>query len=181
MNPIRSNYEGRHIHSPFAFHLVSEVIFGSAESGRGDQQKESWKDGGIQPKYGLVIRLMEFFKPEAIVIRGTETSDLENLISKYLKPEKPVPVRVGYDWPVGNNEFVIWTEIMDNKNEIPGNISESVWFLFDIQQNGMREFYENLKLNVKVTQTYELNSCGIVIFNPKFQKQDFVIKGKKSY
>jgi len=181
MNPIRSNYEGRYIHSPFAFYLVSEVIFGSAESGKGNQHEESWKDCGFQPKYRLVIRLLEFFKPEAIVIHGTETADLENLISKYLKPEKPVPVRVGYDWPTGKNEFVIWTEIKDKKSDIPGNISESVWFLFDIQQNEMREFYENLILNVQVTQTYELNSCGIVIFNPKFQKQDFVIKGKKSY
>ena len=77
--------------------------------------------------------------------------------------------------------FRSWTEIKDKKSDIPGNISESVWFLFDIQQNEMREFYENLILNVQVTQTYELNSCGIVIFNPKFQKQDFVIKGKKSY
>jgi hypothetical protein len=45
----------------------------------------------------------------------------------------------------------------------------------------MQILFKKLKIQDNVTQTYELNSCGIIIFNPKFQKQDFVIKGKKSY
>lgn len=181
MNPIKSNYEGRHIHSPFAFHLVSEVIFDRSGSRSVVPSENFGHLGTVWPKLELIIRLMKYFMPENIFVSGRETGNIENVIEEYYKPVKPVHVSVGHKHPEQNIEFVIWTECLDVKEEIADNISESVWFLFDIQQNDMRDFFDKLKLNVKVTQTYELNSCGIVIFNPKFQKQDFVIKGKKSY
>ena len=181
MKPVRSNYKGRHIHSPFAYHLVSEVIFIKTEFADEDWHIDLKIFGDDYQKYRLLIRLLCFFKPETIAIQGAATENLEILISKYYKAENPVVLIVEKDFPEQNYDFVIWTEIQNQKKEIPGNISESIWFMFDIQQNNMWEFFEKLKLNTMVTQTYELNSCGIVIFNPKFQKQDFVIKGKKSY
>lgn len=181
MNPIRSNYEGRNIHSPFAFHLVSEVIFGKAGFENEDWCINSNKFDDNKQKYGLLFRLLRFFIPDRITIQGSATEGLELLISKYNKPENPLNLSSVKEFQVQSSEFVIWIDIHDQKYEVPCNISESIWFMFDIQQNKMREFFEKLKLNTKVTQTYELNSCGIVIFNPKFQKQDFVINGKKSY
>ncbi len=79
------------------------------------------------------------------------------------------------------HDFVIWKDEVPEDYEIVQNISEAVWLIIGVHHREMQIFFKKLKIQDNVTQTYELNSCGIIIFNPRFQKQDFVIKGKKSY
>ncbi len=179
MKPIRSNPAGHHIHSPFAFHLVTKVIF--------NEKEKTWSEEYAgrarvdQPVYSLMFRLLKFFSPQSILIAGTGHPGLQEAIKKSLLPLQPVVTTELQNLHPSGHNFVIWQKEVSEYFESEGNISEAVWFITEIHHPGMQIFFKKLKIQDNVTQTYELNSCGIIIFNPKFQKQDFVIKGKKSY
>jgi hypothetical protein len=181
IKPIRSNPAGHHIHSPFAFHLVTEVIFNEKETSEPDLLEFTGREKDGNHKYGLMFRLLKFFAPQKILIAGTGHPGLQEAIKKSLLPLQPVVTKELQNFHPADQDFVIWNSGVPEEFEIPGNISEAVWFIPDIHHPEMQFFFNKLKIQDNVTQTFELNSCGIIIFNPKFQKQDFVIKGKKSY
>jgi hypothetical protein len=181
IKPIRSNPAGHHIHSPFAFHLVTEVIFNEKDSSWPDLLKFTGREKDGHPKYGLIFRLLKFFAPQNILIAGTDQPGLQEAIKKLLLPLQPVVTTELQNFHPAGHDFVIWKKEFPEYFEIAENISDAVWFIPEIHHPEMQILFKKLKIQDNVTQTYELNSCGIIIFNPKFQKQDFVIKGKKSY
>ncbi len=181
IKPIRSNPAGHHIHSPFAFHLVTEVIFNEKDMPESDFLEYNGRERVDQPVYGLMFRLLKFFTPQSILIAGTGHPGLQEAIEKSLLPQQPVVTTELQNFHPADKDFVIWNGGVPEDFGITGNISEAVWFIPEIHHPEMQIFFNKLKIQDNVTQTYELNSCGIIIFNPKFQKQDFVINGKKSY
>ena len=181
IKPIISNPRGHRIHSPFAYKLVSEVIF--------RQEKKDWFlfKPKIQVKsdkkqiYNLISRLVDYLKPDRIVILGKKPGDngfqLDGIPTVRLTDISAVHKEY---FPAGG-DFVIWLEGPSTPVNLPGLDTGNVWFLHGLKETGMYDFFEKLKSLGNVRQTFELNSCGIIIFNPEFQKEDFVIKGKKSY
>ena len=181
IKPIRSNPKGHHIHSPFAFHLVTEVIFNEKDMPGSDFLEFAGRERVDQPVYSLMFRLLKFFAPQNIIIAGTGHPGLQEAIKKLLLPLQPVVTTELQNFHPAGHDFVIWKKEFPEYFEIAENISDAVWFIPEIHHPEMQILFKKLKIQDNVTQTYELNSCGIIIFNPKFQKQDFVIKGKKSY
>ena len=160
---------------------MTEVIFNEKESSWPDLLEFTGQEKIDKHKYGLMFRLLKFFTPQKILIAGTGHLGLQEAIKKLMMPLQPVATTVLQNFHPADKDFVIWNGGVPEYFEIPGNISEAVWFISEIHHPEMQIFFKKLKIQDNVTQTYELNSCGITIFNPKFQKQDFVIKGKKSY
>jgi hypothetical protein len=181
IKPIISNPRGHNIHSPFAFNLVTEVIFKREKGGwflfKRKHEVNSYKD----KIFNLLKRLIEFLSPERIVIFGRDSNDfavqskgiLVLRITEVTGPEKKFNPAAG--------DLVVWLESPSAEVNISAPDVDNVWFLYGLREAGMHDFFEKLKSDDNVRQTYEFNSCGIVIFNPKFQKEDFVIKENKSY
>jgi hypothetical protein len=104
IKPIRSNPAGHHIHSPFAFHLVTEVIFNEKERSEPDL-KESWKRWMVI-KYGLISGYMKFFAPQKILIAGTGHPGLQEAIKKSLLPLQPVVTTELQNFHPAEQDFV---------------------------------------------------------------------------
>jgi hypothetical protein len=217
--PIRSNPKGYGIHSPFAFNLVTAVLF-PGQSSDSLMRKDHPEKKSLTRVSTLLFRLLEFFVPRRIILAGNptdriDTGDLEMALDYYseispsslsskhlwLLPEAGVPpvqalpedlvresdafsaraLQTGPEYSLTAGDFVIVTG-----SWMPGLLAgnemiESVCFFSDLGHPRALTNFKKLGEKCNVSQTYELNSCGIVIFNPKFQKEDFVIKGKKSY
>lgn len=83
--------------------------------------------------------------------------------------------------PFEDNDFLIITGHPLPEVKLTHNAAEMVCFFSDLSTFESRQCFKKLGNDRNVSQTFEFNSCGIAIFNSKFQKENFVIKGKNSY
>jgi len=180
MKPVYSNPKGHHIHSPFAFELVTKVIFRSASEVKKDSPRLTGQADKFSQRMWLIRRLIEFFQP-ATVWAPAGKREMMELISVGLQ-------WVNLEYYTGNqlsdlslnNELVIVDQPAGMPECIPVNDCNSVWFI-DVPDTGEnRNYFATFKNHPKVSQTYALKNCGIVIFNPRYQKQDFIIRGNYS-
>ncbi|MFZ5429718.1 MAG: hypothetical protein ACOZDD_05755 [Bacteroidota bacterium] len=181
IRPVKSNPKGFGIHSPFAFNLVTRVIFAG-------QRRSRWFAGwlGIRRDRNLeirelLLRLLTFFRPERVLVFNSEV-----VVSSLFPADLPgnptlVYVRSGEVVSTLPGDFIYLPEGEITGPEFHSGQSDKILFLADIRHAPGREYFKKLVNDGNVSQTYELNSCGIAIFNPKFQKENFVIKGKNSY
>lgn len=177
MKPIVSNPKGFHIHSPSAFHLVTEVIFNPLTPvGLPKQQQVEWQKKS--PFSLLVLKLASHFKPGRVVCIGHEAAEF----LKKLQPSGiPVKAYRSVDEDITlthHSEFVMWLEVPHAEFIMPDDINDCVWFVPGLERKEMREYFTMLKKNVKVSQSFELKHCGFVIFNSKLQKEDYIIKNR---
>jgi hypothetical protein len=177
MNPIRSNPRGYNIHSPFAYHLVTEVLFNSAGKPTDLKLSDTFPANELQG-YLLVVRLLRFFKPARVILAGCQFNQLGNILQRLEFQE--IPEISEFNGPcLGNSqEFVIWSDESVLMDFVPDEICGSVWFLAGIKAPRMRKFFHRLKNLDKVSQSYELNRFGFVIFNSDLQKEDYLIRCK---
>jgi hypothetical protein len=181
IKPVKSNPKGFGIHSPFAFNLVNRVIFaGYGKSGwlSGWPWTRRKQNGDIRE---LLNRLLEYFSPERILVYNAESDPDRFFSGKLSGNAKLLYVRSGESVKILPGDFIFLQE-----GEMTGLVTHNVkhdlvMFLADIRSTSGREYFKKLGSDDNVSQTYELNNCGIAIFNPKFQKENFVIKGKISY
>lgn len=178
MKPVYSNPKGHHIHSPFAFELVSGVIFRSVNKAEKDLQKMWEKTNQNFQRLLLIHRLIEFFQPSAVWAPAGKKEMMELSVAGL--PDINLRYFEGNPLPVltFSNEWVIVDQPVDMYGfEFVTNCN-SVWFIEDLNHADQAGFFSSVKNHPKVSQTYALKNCGIVIFNPRYQKQDFMIRGR---
>ena len=181
MKPVISNPKGYHIHSPFAFHLVTRILFPQPDNTDSHERGKLFSENHDQNVNLLLVRLFKFMNPGRAIFPRDGFFEVEafarslGTIIENWAPDMP-----GH-YHMLSGDFVILNETQIPALEIKPGAKNVVWFITGIQGSELREYFKNLKKDAQVSQTYELNSCGIVIFNPEFQKENFVIKGKNSY
>ncbi|HAX96720.1 MAG TPA: hypothetical protein DCY35_09430 [Prolixibacteraceae bacterium] len=180
MKPIVSNLKGYHIHSPSAFHLITEVIYNpktpaclSLEQVV-DLEKKS-------PFSLLVLKLADHYKPLRLVCVGHGGLEPMEFLPQSGIPIKVYNTLVEIDSLVNQHEFVIWTEVPENDRIIPETINDCLWFVPMLERKESRKYFTLLKKNGKVSQSFELNQHGFVIFNSKLQKEDYIIRNRRFF
>lgn len=181
MNTVYSNPKGYHIHSPFAFDLVTRVMFRRATEAEKDLLKK-WRLTEQHTRRMLLIRrLIEFFQPPAIWAPAWKKEMMELVLgglqsakNEYFDGHQPPGLTF-------SNDFVIADQSVGIPECIPETNCNSVWFIEDGDTSENGSYFGSFKNHPKVSQTYALKNCGIVIFNPRYQKQDFIIRGNYSF
>lgn len=177
MKPIVSNPKGYHIHSPSAFHLVTEVIFNpDTPDWMSSQQVEELKEKS--PFSLLVLKLAGHYKPSRILLVGEGWPEPPDLLEQSGIPVKIFSPQDDLEALTNQDEFVIWMEVPGNDPPIPEEINGCVWFVPGLERKRMRDYFSLLKKNRKVSQSFELKHHGFVIFNSKLQKEDYVIANR---
>ena len=180
MKPVYSNPKGHHIHSPFAFELVSKVIFRSDCQAEKDLLKTWDVTHHIKRRMLLIRRLIEFFQPENIWVPSGKV-EMMKLVSDGLQEVKTEYYEntqlPGFTF---RNEFVIVDKPVGIPEMIPVTDCNSVWFICSSDMSEKGDYFSGFKNHPKVSQTYALKNCGIVIFKTRYKKQDFIIRGNYS-
>lgn len=176
MTPIKSNTKGRGIHSPFAFRMVTEFLFPKKENNDIESLIETYYPETEKTFLKLVCRMLALLPFENVVVTGNESEKtaviLKSLISQNILCNNLLTF---------NNELAVWLSPPEIFPILPEETGNSVWLLKKICDNEMRNFFDEIRENKKVTQTFELKTHGVVIFNPTLQKEDYIIKGRKSW
>ena len=140
----------------------------------------SLANGLAYRKVAAIIRLVEFVRYKRIVLMGKDGEKWFRVVSKGISnPE--VKCEHGPDVELSlTNEVIVWFDA-PTEPVIQLGATNSIWIFFDFEQNGSLLCFERLINDSRVSQTYRLKSSGIAFFNERFQKENFVIKGKSAY
>ncbi len=179
VNTIISNPRGNRIHSPFAFELVSEVLF-AKDDNRFTLGSLTGSNDLPERKIGAIMRVAAFAKYKRILLAGFDGDKWMQVISGCL-PDIEAEFQSGTDIAlIRKNEMVVWFDTPP-ETVIQQGAVDSVWIFFDLEHNGTLLCFEALINDSRVSQTFRMNTFGIAIFNARFQKEHFVIKGKRAY
>ncbi|MCL1821194.1 MAG: hypothetical protein FWG22_00055 [Prolixibacteraceae bacterium] len=173
---IKSNRKGKGIHSPFAFKMVTEILFPKEKK----DIVESYVNGCLPKEYRtlliLVGRIAISLGFEEIMVQGDESGEIINNLIRLdmlnlLCNKAPVFGKILY----------VWWSVPGNEEELYDAVGDAIFILANINGDEMRDFFNRLKEVDNVSQTFELKTHGIVVFGCGLQKEDYIIKGRKSY
>lgn len=175
MTPIKSNTKGSGIHSPFAFRMVSEILF----SRKNYSSIENVLDKRFPKKEMAFMKSVcrIAWSPlglKRVVFMGDLSKKLADAIFLYIGQIISCNEKLTFE-----NEFVAWLSVPESIPAPPENFNNTVWILYKIGNSEMRNFFEELKKHKKVSQTFELKTHAVVVFNPLLQKEDYIIKGRQ--
>lgn len=178
---IKSNKWGRGIHSPFAYRLVTDVIFAPYPFYSFEDIRKLASSAGTREELEIIFRLINFFQPENIWTVGEQDENIEK-VCNWAKPGAAlltVPcVNNTHENSIitpEENSFIIWNNYCALE---PFNLNREQPLTFIIRKINdlkMEQLFEELKGKQGVSVTIELRNFGIVLINGKFQKQNFVI------
>jgi hypothetical protein len=181
MNTIKSDIQGRHIHSPFVYRLVANVIFAPYPF-YFFEEIDKMKPGKIgSDGLKITFRLVNFFGFEEIWFVGFNDANLEETCIKAkagltINHSDDIPQAQPENGQAGYKRLVLFdkSDKIDLCGKFPGN--PEIWFVFCGKDTRPGEFFKKFDGNNKVNITFELNNLVIAIFNHIFEKQGYVIK-----
>ncbi len=185
MGIIHTNPYGFRIHSPYVYHLVARVLYGKKFL---TPHQRAWL-GTLKRRERndteKLLRLLLFFKPDHL--RWQEEEPLLRRIIDAMGPS----VAGGMDggdtgeaqpYPHGGagerdcREMIVGSLPAHFPPELPEGKEPDCWILLQLRHLEMTDFFNTLRQSTKTTITIEVNNTGIVIFNPKFRKQNYFVR-----
>jgi hypothetical protein len=181
MNTIKSDQCGRHIHSPFVYRLVANVIFSPYPFYSFREIEKLVPSHSDAEESKIIFRLVNFFRFNEVYFVGMD-GDLLEKICRMAKPDLNFYYQEKFPLPeltvdkTTYKRLVICEDNLDCflSNSLPKN--PEVWIILKPGIAKFENLFVMLKSRGKVKITLELTNLGIVIFNGNFEKQDYVIK-----
>ncbi len=181
MKLIKSNKKGKNIHSPFVYRLVANILFApypfyafpAIEKLAVSRQESTYLK--------QVFRLVNFFDFEQvseIFPVNSHTKQVCQLAKSrihYAEADK-IPVSNKTSTHKGYSHLVIFSECQDGLDTDTFPKIPEVWIFRINNRKYTTEYFHKLKTKKEVQITIELKQLGLVIFNKKFDKQNYVIK-----
>ena len=170
MKIIKSNKKGFHIHSPFVYELVTNVLFG--DSANIDFAGTDILKSAKQVQLNMLYRLLHYFNPQKVFFYKPLAVEIEqklksNIDFNFFYSET-------FEETILNFPFAVLSESVFNQLiHFPEN--NSVWFIKKDSRSG-GSIFKNLPECENGRITIELKYSGIIIFNNKFFTQGYVIK-----
>ena len=174
MKTIKSNKKGFHIHSPFVYELVTNVLFG--DSANIDFAGTDILKSAEQTQLNVLYRLLRYFNPQKVFFYKPLIAEIEqklkgNIDFNFFYPET---FESNLEETILNFPFAVLSESVFNRlTHFPEN--NSVWFIKKDSRSG-DSIFKNLPECENGRITIELKYSGIIIFNNKFYTQGYVIK-----
>jgi len=181
MNTIKSDKCGRHIHSPFVYRLVANVIFSPYPFYSFQEIDDLIPSISDAEESKIIFRLVNFFRFNEVYFVGMDSNLLEN-ICRIAKPDLNFYYQEKFPLPELAVEKTTYKRLIicqNNPNYLLTNCfpkNPEVWIILKPGIAKFENLFMMLKSQEKVKITMELTNLGIVIFNDNFDKQDYVIK-----
>jgi hypothetical protein len=181
MNEIKSDKIGRHIHSPFVYRLVANVIFAPYQFYSFSEIDKMAVTQLESDELKIIFRLVNFFRFKEVYCIGNYTNSVEKTC-KMAKPDliffhqEGIPEQESLADKLNFKRLLIWDfcDKVDFTGWVPEN--PEVWILQNLDNPNQNNFFSILKIHQKVKITLRLNNQGIVIFKEIFEKENYVIK-----
>jgi len=181
MNTIKSNKEGKNIHSPFVYRLVANVLFAPYPFyafQEIDKFTISRQENDNLKKY---FRLINHFNVDTVIEVGTENQNLKeacrlahsDIQFKQLEKINDTAQKKGNK---DYSRLLIFhnTHLADDLPVFPDNAE--IWIFEKEEKKKEIPIFTELKSKKKVQLTIELSYLSIAIFNKNMDKQNYVIK-----
>ena len=179
MKTIRSNKKGFGIHSPFVYHLVTEVLFSFPDFYAFKEIDHLNIKTYEKQRLRILFRLLSHFQPEKIMLVG-EMSENDILILKKAVSDNEVEIvnvltnDAEFQQFLKYYPFVIFEKYPDL--ELKNSDMNSVWFIKKNNSNKIPGQTFQLMRNGYGIVTIKLHHSEIIIFDKRFPDQDYVIK-----
>lgn len=124
--------------------------------------------------------MAEFLNYSRVAVTGANPNEWYTAL---MNADKNLPLEIFKASPAGltgKREVVIWTDPPTDETLNKGAV-DSVWIIDGIEQKRSLLCFRKLTEDSRVTQSFRMNTLGLIIFNERFQKENFVIKGKNAY
>ena len=181
MKTIRSDKNGRNIHSPFIYRLVANVIFAPYPFYAFRDFDLWFADPVDLNNIKIIFRIIIHFHCTELGILVKDP--VMEKAAKHAKPD----LKIITDLPAGDSaekkssssEYQRLVLLNDPFffHKGPGWPAEpEIWVIPRIHEKKFSEQFNFLTAQKDVQITIRLNQLGIVIFNPIFERQHYVIK-----
>ena len=174
MKIIKSNKKGFHIHSPFVYELVTNVLFG--DSTNIDFVGTDILNSANQVQLNMLYKLLHYFNPQKVFFYKPLTVEIEqklkgNIDFNFFYSET---FESTFEETILNFPFAVLSEsVFYRLTHFAEN--NSVWFIKKDSHSGS-SIFKNLPECENGRITIELKYSGIIIFNNKFFTQGYTIK-----
>ncbi|MBN1984992.1 MAG: hypothetical protein JW761_01745 [Prolixibacteraceae bacterium] len=180
MKTIRSNKKGFGIHSPFVYHLVTNVLFPEAGFYVFHEIEKLKLIKKEKSALKLLFRLIHYFQPNNVFCEKEMTSDELNILKKadseivFKKTDSVFHMKNETERAKGLNFFIL--------NEMPDfqftNIPErEIWFFTKkTDKNKIKRIFEPLFEKQDGIIFIEFLYEDLIIFDKKIPSQHYVIK-----
>lgn len=179
MDIIKSNRQGKGIHSPFVYRLVTNIIFAPYPYYSFIEIEKFSDNKRITDEYKKLFRLIHFIYPYRIQIIG---NDYENLKKICMLANKNICIEeidtYQFKKESNNEDYMmrIWDSIVPKLVSLQAIRKPECWIIKGTGKRKLIDFFKLLRNKNKVQVTINLDQWGIAIFNDKFQYEDYVIK-----
>lgn len=200
----KKHAKGHGIHSPFAFHFITQVVYEphgyNAFFDIEEMLSKNNIDGVCEKLHHLSFRLVRYFQPEKIIEinsgKGINTLYInaagKNKVCRCLEKdaEKMAVATKLQKQRNGNIEFINETLVNQQYNGIflyPGNYSVSLeelfsmsqentfWVIADIYSKNGKQFWKNIVNDKRATFTFDVKDIGIVVLKKTYHKLNYLI------
>jgi hypothetical protein len=172
MKTIRSNPWGFGIHSPFVYRLVTNGLSGKMKISD-IRQTVCKMNRREKRRLSLVLNLIDFLQPEFISIPNDN-----DVIGQYLKEWFqndlfPRALNSAVTSSVMFRQMIIG---MDLQQPTPEIFENDIWLLTGLNHGENRKLLERMLNHPRVSVSLETRHMAILIFNPLFQKQHYIVR-----
>jgi hypothetical protein len=162
------------VHSPFVFLLLTKGLYNKKVRLAADALSNSNKS--VSKKQQLLYKIVRYFEPKSILTIGANASEIEVMAKGSPKAKFDNESKLFNCIFIHSDEFA---GLANKKMEQLLNTTEndSFWILENIHANRAAEaFWNNLKLNPKVTVTIDTFHFGLVFFRKEQVEEHFILR-----
>ena len=186
---------GYGVHSPFAFHLITGIIYETApyykyasllegEKRQATQHPRSWREEPLRVKR-LLFRLVNYARPETIVDAGplsasglylkagregaayTAAAELDEL---FLEAGVPVDFLYLHDWRRPDFVEEVFRQCVGRARGCSVFVIEGIHYT-----RNMTALWKRMQQDPRVGITFDLYDLGILFFDKSITKQDYIV------
>ena len=164
--------KGYGIHSPYAFQLVTQVIYGKPTAQ--EQRAFSVLTPTQRRSAALIVRISKAFSNNALRLSDNLTPAIHEALQQVVSAEKLQPLADNAA------ESIVWisetTDLPTLQNLISTASSSTIIALQDIHTSPAQHLiWQTVILDERVRVSMDLYDLGLLIFQPKLQKQNYLI------
>jgi hypothetical protein len=172
--------KGHGVHSPFAFHLIRNIIHSPHEYYAFSDIEETFPDSTLQNKsavafYRLSFRLTHHFKAKNVLEIGAKDSVNTKFINAANKNAKCTGVKCE---KTKFDAIFIYT----NENEMPDvdslfsmSHNDTFWVIRSIKSKRGKAFWQKIMEDNRVRITFDVSETGIVFLQPEHHKLNYCV------
>ena len=168
------------MHSPFAFHLITGVIYETApyykyasllegEKRQATQYPSSWREEPLRVKR-LLFRLVNYARPETIVDAGPLSASGLELDELFLEAGVPVDFLYLHDWRRPDFVEEVFRQCVGRARGCSVFVIEGIRYT-----SAMRRLWDAMRQDERCGITFDLYDLGIIFFDRTKIKQHYLV------